>query len=136
MTTFLLDTNHLTRAVESGAPLREKILTRRRGGDRFGTGVPVLCELEIGIQQARDPEDYRRRVHRFLDPLFLWPLSQDIAQCYGRLFIDLRRRGRILSQVDLMLAAMAMHLDLTLLTADRDFEAIPNLQTENWLAPA
>ncbi len=134
MGAFLLDTNHLTRAVETGTPLRRQILDRRLNGDRFGTCVPVLCELEVGIQQARDPADYRRRVHRFLAPLHLWPVSEDIAPIYARYFIDLRRRGRVLSQVDLILAALATHFNLVLLTADRDFQAFPQLMTENWLA--
>jgi len=32
-----------------------------------------------------------------------------------------------------MPAALARHMDLTLLTADRDFEALPDLRVENWL---
>jgi len=32
-----------------------------------------------------------------------------------------------------MLAALALHDNRTLLTADRDFEALPEIRTENWL---
>jgi predicted nucleic acid-binding protein len=34
-----------------------------------------------------------------------------------------------------MLAAMARHADATLLTTDQDFQALPDIQTENWLTP-
>jgi len=48
-------------------------------------------------------------------------------------FHELRSRGRVLSQVEMMLAALARVMDLTLVTADRDFEALSDLRTENWL---
>jgi predicted nucleic acid-binding protein len=42
-------------------------------------------------------------------------------------------KGRALSQVDLMLAAMARLHGLILLSADKDFAAFPDLRVENWL---
>ncbi len=33
-----------------------------------------------------------------------------------------------------MLAALARLMDLTLLTTDLDFEALPDLSSENWIA--
>jgi tRNA(fMet)-specific endonuclease VapC len=61
-------------------------------------------------------------------------MNSDCARIYGELYLTLKRKGRILSQVDLMLAALAKQMNLTLLTTDRDFEALPELPTENWLA--
>jgi predicted nucleic acid-binding protein len=63
----------------------------------------------------------------------IWPLDPPIARLYAELFHDLRARGRVLSQVDLVLAATARHLGATLLTTDRDFQAIAGLRIENWL---
>jgi tRNA(fMet)-specific endonuclease VapC len=48
------------------------------------------------------------------------------------MFLELRRRGQVLSQVDLLLAALARQMNRTLLTSDRDFDAIPGIRTENW----
>ncbi len=45
----------------------------------------------------------------------------------------LRANGRVLSQVDMMLAAIARFSKATLLTSDRDFEALPDILTENWV---
>jgi predicted nucleic acid-binding protein len=33
----------------------------------------------------------------------------------------------------MMLAGLAQSMDATLLTSDRDFEALPEVRTENWL---
>ena len=66
----------------------------------------------------------------------LWPLERSLARFYAEVFDELRRRGRALSQVDIMLAALARQMNATLLTSDRDFEALPDLRLENWLAAA
>jgi len=39
----------------------------------------------------------------------------------------------MLSQVDIMLAALCRELDLTLVTTDKDFAALPWLKTESWV---
>jgi predicted nucleic acid-binding protein len=39
----------------------------------------------------------------------------------------------MLSEFDLVIAAVARQLKLTLLTADQDFQPVLRLQTENWL---
>jgi predicted nucleic acid-binding protein len=36
----------------------------------------------------------------------------------------------------MMLAAMARQMKLVLLTTDRDFEALPDVRTENWVTLA
>jgi predicted nucleic acid-binding protein len=45
----------------------------------------------------------------------------------------LRGQGRVLSQVDMMLAALARQHKLSILTTDRDFEALSDLTVENWV---
>jgi predicted nucleic acid-binding protein len=64
----------------------------------------------------------------------IWPIDLAIADHYAKAYHELQRAGRALSQVDLMLAALARHLNATLLSTDRDFEALSGFQSENWLA--
>jgi tRNA(fMet)-specific endonuclease VapC len=59
-------------------------------------------------------------------------LDAETARLYGAVYLDLRRQGRALSQVDMILAALARQHKLTVLTTDRDFEALPDLRVENW----
>jgi tRNA(fMet)-specific endonuclease VapC len=101
----------------------------------LGTCVPALGELEVGILQTRHPDANHRRLDSLLRKLRVWPLNVPLAPVYGEIALDLIRRGRVLSEIDIMLAALCLHMDLTLLTTDRDFEALPQVRTENWLAP-
>jgi predicted nucleic acid-binding protein len=61
------------------------------------------------------------------------PLEVSIARHYGEIYRELRRIGRAMSQVDMQLAALVRETKWTLLTADKDFEALPEIRTENWL---
>ena len=133
MARYLLDTNHLGAALDDEAGVRERMLQLRQGGHRLGTCVPVLCELETGLQRTRRREQNRRILIMLLRQIRIWPLEPPMALIYAEIYHDLRARGRVLSQVDMMLAALSRSLDATLLTDDRDFEALPDLRIENWL---
>jgi tRNA(fMet)-specific endonuclease VapC len=109
MPDYLLDCNHLSGALRKVSPVRERIHQGRRAGHRFISCYPVLCELEVGIQQTANPDDNRRRLVQLL-----------------------RRLGRVLSQVDMLLAALARQHQLLVLTTDRDFEALTDLRIDNW----
>jgi tRNA(fMet)-specific endonuclease VapC len=133
MARYLFDTNHLSAAIDDEAGIRERILRLRRDGHRLGTCVPVLCELETGIERTRRREQNRRILRALLRQIRIWPLEPPIARLYAEIYHELRARGRVLSQVDMMLAALSRSLDATLLTDDRDFEALPDLRVENGL---
>jgi tRNA(fMet)-specific endonuclease VapC len=133
MARYLLDTNHLGAALDARSPLRERIFQSRRAGHRFGTCVPVLCELEAGLLYTRRRDQNRRILAVLLREVRIWPLERSIAPLYAEIFSELRDRGRVLSQVDILLAALSRSMDATLLTSDRDFEALPDLRVENWL---
>jgi predicted nucleic acid-binding protein len=57
-----------------------------------------------------------------------------MALVYAQNYHELRSRGRVLSLVDMILASMSRSLDATLLTDDRDFDALPDLHAKNWLS--
>lgn len=133
MATYLLDCNHLSPALRKTSSLRNRIEQARLAGHRFVTCHPVLCELEVGIQLTPRPDRTRHQLDQLLRFVRLWPLERVTTERYGLIFHELRRAGRVLSQVDMMLASLARQHSLTLLTSDRDFEALPDLQVENWM---
>jgi tRNA(fMet)-specific endonuclease VapC len=133
MPDYLLDSNHLSAALRKVSRVRDRIHQARRAGHRFISCHAVLCELEVGIQQTTKPDEYRRRLVQLLRHIRLWPLEAETTRLYGAVYIELRQKGRALSQVDMMLAALARQHKLIVLTTDRDFEALPDLSVENWV---
>ena len=132
---YLLDTNHIGLAVRRGSVVGKRILEARRAGVRIGTCLPVLCEVESGLLQVSNKAKYRQDLDQLLFQLKLWPMDQRTTQIYGDLYTDLRNRGRVLSQVDIMIAALAHQFGLAILTTDADFGAISDLSTEDWSKP-
>jgi tRNA(fMet)-specific endonuclease VapC len=135
MPAYLLDTNHVGMAVNRASIVAQRIFEARLAGQRLGTCLPVLCEVEAGMRQVRRKLKYRRNLNHLLLQLRLWPIDLKTTRIYGDLYTELRRRGKVLSQVDIMVAALAKQMKLTILTTDRDFEALPDIEIEDWSKP-
>jgi tRNA(fMet)-specific endonuclease VapC len=134
MARYLLDTNHLSAALDSRSTVRERNFQARRAGHRLGTCVPVLCELETGLLHTRRRDQNRRILGVIVREVRIWPLEPAIAPIYAEIYHRLRDEGRVLSQVDMLRAALCRSMDATLLSSDRDFDALDDIRVENWLS--
>jgi len=96
-------------------------------------GMPVLAELLGGIEYSESREKNLIIVNRNLHLFRIWPFTREAAGIYGRLFAQLRRAGRTMQAMDLMIAAIALSLGAcTVVSADSDFDAVPGLSVESW----
>ena len=83
---YLLDTNHLGAALDDRSTLRERFLQARRTGHRFGTCLPVLCELKTGLVHTSRRDRNRRILHILLREVRPWPLEPTIAPLYAEIY--------------------------------------------------
>ena len=132
---YLLDTNHLGLAVSPLSGVRVRLRRLRRAGVRTGTIVPVLCEIQVGVQYVSAADEYQDNLRRLLAEVRIWPLDLATAQIYGRIAAQLKQRGRTISAVDMMLASLAEQMDLVLVSTDSDFDALPHIPREDWTKP-
>ena len=133
MARFLIDTNHLRVALRPVSEFRARLQRLNARGLRFRTSIPVLCEVEVSIQQSPKQDRIYRVMKRVLDFARIWPLDPELARIFAQTWLELRDKSRALSHVDITLAALARQYQATILTTDRDFEALPDIRTENWL---
>lgn len=133
MNRYLLDTNHLSAYLDRQPALEGKLDSALRVGDRIGICLPVLCEYRAGIRLSRRYKQNLKRLQTALAVLRLWPTDEETAAEFAELFRELRAAGQMISQFDLLIAAVARQRGLTLLTADQDFAVVSRLKTENWL---
>jgi predicted nucleic acid-binding protein len=75
MKRFLLDTNHVGEAIGRVSIVRDRIQQLLRQGTVFGTCVPVLCELLVGVAQRTDSATTRRRLDGLLHVVRVWPID-------------------------------------------------------------
>jgi len=61
------------------------------------------------------------------------PLDIDTSNVASIIYQDLRQRGLLITPIDLLIAASAIHHQCVLITANiKHFQNIPNLEYENW----
>jgi tRNA(fMet)-specific endonuclease VapC len=91
-----------------------------------------LAELYEGVYYSRDPEGDERDLNDFLRGTTVLGIDEDICKTFGRERGRLRAAGLMIGDFDLLIAAMALQYDLTLLTNNcRHFERIDGLRIES-----
>lgn len=136
MRKYLLDTGIASDCANGRLDVEARVREAIRRGARVGISLPVLGELLAGIENSNDPDRHRRVLWRSVTRWSLWPFDVEATKEYGRLYAVLRRAGRIIQQVDLQSAAIALSLgNCTVVTKDSDFQAIPSLDVEDWSKP-
>ena len=102
-------------------------------GAVVGTCLPVVAELFFGVEFGATRDVNRPRLVRALKRVRRWPFDRNASEEYGRIAAQLRRIGRPMQQIDIMVAAVALSLgNCTVVTDDTDLPAVPGLSVENW----
>jgi tRNA(fMet)-specific endonuclease VapC len=130
-TRYLLDTNTVSEAIRA----RNRVLKRRLDAVPIQhLGVSAVSEAELRFGMARLPFASRLNllIDEFLFHLTVLPWDSPCAVCYGELRANLEREGKPMENLDLMIAAHAIALQLTLVTGDKAFSRIKGLNVVDW----
>lgn len=131
----MLDTNavsHIIRMPRGG--VAQRYLTV--GYETICLSIIVAAELQFGIEKA-GPTRFARRVADVLARTPVLPFDAPADRYYAEIRWLLSRQGFVIGPNDLFIAAHALALDMTLVTAnEREFRRVPGLKVENWLVTA
>lgn len=133
MANYLLDSNHASPLVTLHHRLRARVLKAMRDGHTFAICVPVLSEVWYGISVLPRVLQNRHEWTQLRQFVPCHQIDEKDAELAAELQLSLRLQGWQLETVDALIAAVALRYNLVLLTSDKDFHAVPNLQQENWL---
>jgi len=99
--------------------------------------VVVLGELEAGFELGRRTRENRRMLAEFLDEPFVsvMGVTATTVRYYARTFASLRRAGTPIPINDVWIAAATMECNGHLLTFDRDYRRVTNLDHTLFEAP-
>lgn len=114
---WLLDTNIIIHAL-NGVPAVRDRLNEATGSDRSVTSTIVVAELAYGAECSTRREENRRSIQQKLSQIEIVPVTPAIANRFGVVKAELRSRGRLKADFDLMIAATALELGATLVTDD------------------
>ncbi len=129
---YLLDTNICIYLIQQKPP---KVLARFQTLALSDIGISsiTIAELEYGVCKSQQQEKNRSALMQFLIPLEIVEFDQSAATVYGGIRSDLESRGLVIGAMDMLIAAHALSLGVTLVSNNvREFSRITSLSLENW----
>ena len=132
--TYVLDTNAVSALMKGSAAFVERLASHEPADVTIPQ--PVIAEIAYGIE--RMPRSRRRSALQARFDLICSEIPRTdwtdaVSQAYGRIKTALERRGTRVEDFDAAIAAHAVAVGATLVTADIDHMArVPGLQVEDW----
>jgi tRNA(fMet)-specific endonuclease VapC len=127
---YLLDTNIVSFALRSGAPL---VVERLAATPRDRVAISVVTEMELRFGVAKAGGRYARPVDTLLQTVRSLPITSDVARTYAKVRSVLEKKGQPLGALDTIIAAHALTLGAILVTNNtREFHKVAGLTCEDW----
>ena len=129
---IFLDTDICIYAINRKRPA---VLARVRDYRIGAVGISSItyAVLRFGVENSGRIEENLARLERVLLPLEIVPFDAEAARQYGRLRTELKGAGCPIGSNDLLIAAHALSLDVTLVTNNvREFTRVSGLRVEQW----
>jgi tRNA(fMet)-specific endonuclease VapC len=134
MPRYMLDTDICSFVVKR---TNEKLLKRlkRTPVEDVCTSAITKAELLYGVDISPRPKADEAAVAAFLTHVAVLDFPDEAALHYATIRGHLKRKGSMMGANDLLIAAHARALALTLVTNNaREFGRVPQLKVENWTA--
>ena len=131
---YLPDTDMCIYLLNGDARVKERIA--QVGVESLAVAIPTVGELYFGAYNSGRVEANLARLRTFFSPPAptVLPIDNAAADAFGRSKAELRREGRPISDLDLLIAGVAASRGLKVVTNNTDhFERIAGISVENWL---
>jgi tRNA(fMet)-specific endonuclease VapC len=133
MNPTLLDTDTLSYFMKGNPNVCNKIDAYLRIHSTLNISLITYYEILNGLY-FKDAKRQLQDFEKFIALHQVLPLSLPIAQLAAFTFADLRKNALQIGHNDCLIAATAIHHDLTLITNNsRHFSRINGLEQDNWL---
>lgn len=131
---WLLDTNAWIFYLKNPNSSIHAELEHRAPSDIFTCSI-VKAELLHGAQKYGIPERRIAIVHRILGPYRSLPFDDSAAARYADLRHQLELSGKVIGPLDMLIAAICLANDLTLVTSNTsEFARVGGLRIADWKA--
>lgn len=129
---YLLDTNILSELVKNPqGTVAQKIIDV--GDDKICTSIIVASEIRFGVEK-RQSKPLKEQVEAILSAIDILSYQSPADAYYAKLRSNLEKAGTPIGPNDMLIAAHALALGVTLVSAnEKEFLRVAGLKTENWL---
>ncbi len=132
MIKYMLDTNIIAYAINKSSP---EVISNllKHNPEEICISAITMAELEYGIMHSSKPERNRAALMMFLAEISVVSFDSNAAYDYGVIRQDLQNKGQLIGANDMLIAAQARSLGVTLVTHNvREFSRVENLKYEDW----
>lgn len=131
---FMLDTNIASYAIKGNFPaVRKQLLIVPMA--QVCISAVTEAELLYGVAQKPNAKDLKTIINEFLLRVDILPWDSEAARQYALLRSQLERIGKPLGNLDMLIAAHALATKAILVTSDKAFKHIAQLNIVNWAQP-
>lgn len=127
---YLLDTNAASAILRQ----QEPVCTRATSVPLASLAISSVTagEMHYGLAKRPQATALAKLVHEFLRYADILPWTDGVALHYGTLRASLEADGITIAPLDLMIAAHALAVDATLVSADKALSQIGILRVQDW----
>ncbi len=127
-----LDTDILVSLLKGVPDAVEKVRELQESGSPISTTMITAYELLKGAYISSRPQENLSKVSDIISNLKVLELSFGAAEEAARTHKDLRDRGRLIGEFDVLIAAIVMFYDEALVTRDAHFKTIRGIKLIKW----
>lgn len=133
MLKYLLDTNIVIYVLKRRP--KEVLDVFNANASRMAISSITLSELIYGAEKSLNMDKNLEAVEEFVSHLEVLPYDAKASQHYGQIKAALEKKGQIIGENDIHIAAHAISHGLILVSNNvREFKRVPNLALENWVS--
>ena len=129
----ILDTDILSAIMRRQSAVIPTAWAYLREHHQFHFSIITQYEILRGLK-AKDATRQTATFENFCSRNIILPLSEDTISKAAEIYADLYKRGELIGDADILIAASAMVHGLGIVTNnERHFQRISDLHVENWL---
>ena len=130
---YLLDTNICIYLLKGMHGIDAKI--KSIDIDDLAVSAITIAELLYGAYNSNSIEKNLSKVKSIEETLTVFGLDRECIELYAKIKARLRSEGQILDDFDILIAAIAIESDSTIVTNNtKHFERIEGIKLENWVS--
>jgi tRNA(fMet)-specific endonuclease VapC len=133
MIRYLLDTDICIYLIKQHPP---EVLARFQQVQlkQLSISAITVFELYYGIEKNKSHQRNLAALEKFIEPLTVVDFTVDAAKKAAKIHHHLQQKGMPIGAYDIQIAAIALSLNMTLLTNNtREFARVEKLKLENWV---
>ncbi|HEY9874277.1 MAG TPA: type II toxin-antitoxin system VapC family toxin [Candidatus Obscuribacterales bacterium] len=130
---YLLDTNIVTAILKKNERINKKLGEVDIQGEAVFISVITYYEVQRGllaVNAIRQLSDFNMLCQEY-EVLLLDAI--EIIERASEIYADLKRRGRLIQDTDILIAATAITRGLILVSDDSDMQRVSGITVENWI---